>query len=179
MLASPRFEGVFNWFDVRLVYMLLKFKDRLFVALKRAVGLGFFGFASTARSLFLVSGGLLGQKDGLDVGKDSSLGDGDSREQLVQLLVVADGQLEMAGVDSGLLVVPSSIAGQFKHLSSQIFEDGGQVDRGSGSDALSVVSLAEKTVETSHGELESGSNGSRLLLASGLGFASLATSRHC
>ena len=34
---------------------------------------------------------LLGEKDGLDVGQDTTLGDGDSREKFVQL-VVTDGK---------------------------------------------------------------------------------------
>ena len=61
---------------------------------------------------------LLGQEDSLDVGEDSTLGDGDSGKQLVQLLVVPDGELEMTGDDPGLLVVPSSIASQLEYLSS-------------------------------------------------------------
>jgi hypothetical protein len=44
----------------------------------------------------------------LDVGEDTSLGDGYSGQQLVQLLVVTDGELEMSGDDSGLLVVSGS-----------------------------------------------------------------------
>ena len=43
--------------------------------------------------------GLLGQKHSLDVGQNTSLSDGHSTEQLVQLLVVADGQLQVAGDD--------------------------------------------------------------------------------
>ena len=54
--------------------------------------------------------GLLGEKDGLDVGEDTTLGDGDTREKLVQLLVITDGELEMSGDDSGLLVVTGSVA---------------------------------------------------------------------
>ena len=61
---------------------------------------------------------LLGQKDGLDVGQDSTLGDGDTGKQLVQLLVVPDGQLEMTGDDPGLLVVTGSVASQLEDLSS-------------------------------------------------------------
>mgnify|MGYP006919645496 CR=1 FL=1 len=34
--------------------------------------------------------GLLGEEDGLNVGQDTSLGDGDTGEQFVQLLVVPD-----------------------------------------------------------------------------------------
>ena len=41
--------------------------------------------------------GLLGEEDGLDVGEDTALGDGHTSKQLVQLLVVTDGQLEVTG----------------------------------------------------------------------------------
>ncbi|EYC41369.1 hypothetical protein Y032_0571g114 [Ancylostoma ceylanicum] len=71
------------------------------------------------RNLFLVSSGLLGQENSLDVGQNSSLGDGHTGQQLVELLVVADGELEMARVDPGLLVVTGSVAGQLEHLSSE------------------------------------------------------------
>ena len=41
----------------------------------------------------LAGAALLGQEHGLDVGEDSALGDGHPGQQLVQLLVVADGEL--------------------------------------------------------------------------------------
>ena len=44
----------------------------------------------------LAGAALLGQEHGLDVGEDSALGDGHSGQQLVQLLVVADGELWQA-----------------------------------------------------------------------------------
>ena len=120
--------------------------------------------------------GLLGQEDSLDVGQDTTLGDGDSTEQLVQLLVVADGQLEVTGDDAGLLVVARSVASQLEDLSGKVLHDGGQVDGGSGSDTLSVVALAQQTVDTADGELESGTVGAGLCLR--LDFASFASSRH-
>ena len=69
-------------------------------------------------ALFSASSCLLGQKNGLDVGQDTSLGDGDSAQQLVQLLVVADGELEVAWVDPLFLVVSSGVPGQLQDLSS-------------------------------------------------------------
>lgn len=66
----------------------------------------------------------------MDVGQDTALGDGDVAEQLVQLLVVADGKLEMARDDTGLLVVTGGVAGQLEDLSSQVLKDGREVDRG-------------------------------------------------
>merc|ERR1712186_143414 len=95
---------------------------------------------------------LLGQKDSLDVGEDSALGDGDSGEQLVQLLVVPDGQLEVAGDDPSLLVVAGSVASQLEDLSSEVLHDGGQIDRGSGTNTGGVVTLPQETVDTAHGD---------------------------
>merc|ERR1719232_1439634 len=111
---------------------------------------------------------LLWQEDSLDVGEDSTLGDGDSGQELVQLLVVPDGKLEVTGDDPGLLVVTGGVASQLKDLSSEVLHDSSKVDRGSGTNTGGVVSLAEETVNTSNGELKSGSAGPRLGL--GLNF---------
>lgn len=146
-------------------------------ALKRAFGVMlccFFFAVVEANNLLLL--GLLGEKDGLDVGEDTTLGDGDSGEKFVQLLVITDGELKMSGDDSGLLVVTGGVTGQLEDLSSEVFEDGGQVDGGTGTHSLSVVSLAEESVDTTDGELKSGTAGSALCLS--LCFASFATSRH-
>ena len=126
-------------------------------------------------SLLLLS--LLGEEDSLDVGEDSTLGNGDSGQKFVQLLVVADGQLQVAGDDAGLLVVTGSIAGQLEDLSSQVLHDCSQVDWGTSTDTLSVVSLAEKTVDTSNWELKSSTAGTGLCLSLG-GLASFASSGH-
>ena len=103
--------------------------------------------------LFLL--GLLGQEDCLDVGQYTSLGNGYSGQELVQLLVVADGKLKMTGDDPGLLVVTGSIASQLENFSSQVLHHGSQVDGGTSAHPLGVIPLAEKTVNTTDGELES------------------------
>ena len=121
-------------------------------ALKRAQVCWFGRAACCLLSLL----GLLGEKHGLDVGQDTSLGDGDSRQELVQLLVVTDGQLEMTGDDPGLLVVTGSVSCELKNLSSQVFHDCCQVDWGTGSNALGIVSLAKVTVDSADGELQTG-----------------------
>lgn len=64
----------------------------------------------------------------MNVGQDTTLRDGDVSEKLVQLLIVADGELEMTGDDTGLLVVTSGVTSQLKDLSSQVLEDGRKVD---------------------------------------------------
>lgn len=48
----------------------------------------------------------------MDVWEDTTLGDGDVAEELVQFLIVADRELEMTWDDTGLLVVASSVASQ-------------------------------------------------------------------
>ena len=92
----------------------------------------------------------LGEEDSLDVGEDSTLSDGDTSKELVQLLVIPDGKLKMSWDDSGLLVVTGSIASQLKNLSSKVLHDSSKVHRGTSSNTLSIVSLAEETVDTSH-----------------------------
>ena len=112
----------------------------------------------------------------MDVGEDTTLSDGDTREKLVQLLVVTDGELEMPGDDSGLLVVTGGVASQLEDLSSEVLEDGSQVDWGTSTHAFSVVSLAKESVDTTDGELKTRTAGSALCLS--LCLSSFATSRH-
>ena len=52
----------------------------------------------------------------MDVGEHTAGGDGDGAQQLGELLVVADGQLDVAGHDAGLLVVAGGVAGELQHL---------------------------------------------------------------
>ena len=86
-------------------------------------------------------GGLFGKEDSLNVRKNSSLGDGDSAEKFVQLLVVFNGQLEMSGVNSSFFVIPGSVSSQLKNLSAQIFKNGCEINGGTSSDTVSVVAL--------------------------------------
>ena len=88
----------------------------------------------------------------MNVGQDTTLGDGDVTQELVQLLVVSDGELQVTGNDTGLLVVTGSVASQLENLSSEVLENGGEVDGSTGTDTLSVVALAEQTVDTADGE---------------------------
>jgi hypothetical protein len=92
----------------------------------------------------------------VNVGQDTTLGDCDVTQELVQLLIVADGELEMAGNDTGFLVVTSGIASKFENFGSKILKDGCQVDWSTSTDTLSVVALAEQTVDTTDWECETG-----------------------
>ena len=88
----------------------------------------------------------------MNVGQDTTLGDGDVTQQLVQLLIVPDGELQVTRNDTCLLVVTGSVASQLENLSSEVLENGGEVDGSTGTDTLSVVALAEQTVDTADGE---------------------------
>ena len=109
-------------------------------------------------------GGFLRQEDRVDVGQNSSLGDGDSSKQWVELLIVPDGELEVTGNDPLLLVVPGSVPSQLEDLSSEVLHHSSQVDGSSTSNPLGVVSLPQVAVDPSHGELKSSSDGPGLRL---------------
>ena len=90
----------------------------------------------------------------VNVGEDTTLGDCDVSEKLVQFLVVADGELQMTGDDTSLLVVSCGVASQLEDLGSEVLKDGSQVDRGTSTDTLSIVALAQETVDTTNWECQ-------------------------
>ena len=65
---------------------------------------------------------------------DSAASDG-GLDQRVELLVTADGELQVTRRDALDLEVLRRVAGQLEHLGSQILQDGGAVDSGGGADA--------------------------------------------
>lgn len=120
---------------------------------------------------------LLWQQNGLDVGQNTTLGDGHAAEKFVQLLVITHSQLEMARDDTGLLVVSCGVTGQLQNLSGQILQDGGQVDGGPSTNSLCVITFAEETVDTTDGKLQASTGAASLGLSAGLS-SSFASSRH-
>ena len=78
-------------------------------------------------------------------------------QELVEFLVVSDGQEDVSGDDSGLLVVLGGVSGKLEDLSSEVLEDGGEVDGGSSSDSFGVVSVSEESSDSADGELEASS----------------------
>ena len=63
---------------------------------------------------------LLGKEDRVYVGQHTTFRDGHALQQLVQLLVVADCQLNVAGGDTLLFVVAASVPGQLQNLGAQV-----------------------------------------------------------
>ena len=98
---------------------------------------------------------LLWEKDGVDVWKNTTLGNGDGAEKLVQLLVVSDSKLDVSWDNSGLLVVTGGVTGKLKDLSSQVLKDGCEVHRGTSTDTGSVLTLLQESTDSSDRELKS------------------------
>ena len=113
-----------------------------------------------SRNLF----GLLWEKGGLDVWKNTTLSDGNTTKKFVQFFVISDGELKMSWDDSGLLVITGSVASEFKDFSRQVFHDSCQVNWGTSTYTFSIITLSQKSVDTSNWELETSTGGS------GLGF---------
>jgi hypothetical protein len=64
----------------------------------------------------------------MNVGKNTSRGNGDSSKQLVELLIILDGKSQVTGHDAALLVVAGGVTGKLEDLGAEIFEDGSEVD---------------------------------------------------
>ena len=103
---------------------------------------------------------LLGDEEDVDVGQDTSGSDGGSGQESVQLLVVSDGELDVSGHDSALLVVLSGVASELEDLGGEVLEDGSEVHGGTGTDSLGVSARLEESSDSSNGELESSLSGS-------------------
>ena len=98
--------------------------------------------------------GLLGEKDSVDVGQDAAGRDGDLAEQLVQLLVVANGELDVARDDARLLVVARGVAGELEDLGRQVLKDGSEVDGSASAHAGRDARVLDEARNAANGELQ-------------------------
>ena len=76
-------------------------------------------------------------------------------QELVEFLVVSDGEEDVSGHDSGLFVVLGGVSCQFEDLSSEVLKDCSEIDGCSGSDTFGVVGVSEETADSADGELKS------------------------
>ena len=74
----------------------------------------------------------------MDVWKNTSGSDGGVGEKSVELLVVSDGDLDVSGHDSGLLVVLGGVSSELKNLGCEVLKHCSKVDWSTGSDSLAV-----------------------------------------
>jgi len=112
----------------------------------------------SALGLSRLHGLLLDDERLVDVRNDTAARDRRLDER-VELLVAADGQLQVARVDALHLEVLAGVAGQLEHLRREVLQDGGAVD-GSGGAHAAVARRArlQVTVDTAHGELKAGAS---------------------
>lgn len=64
----------------------------------------------------------------MNVWQNTTLGDGDVSEKLIQLFIVADGKLEVTRNDTCLLVIASGITGQLEDFSREVFQNSSEVN---------------------------------------------------
>ena len=108
------------------------------------------------RLLLGLLGGDFGKKNLVDVGENSAGCDGDSAEELVELLIVPHGQLDVSGNDAVLLVVAGSVPGELEDLGGEVLEDSAQIHGGASSDASGVLPSLQVSSDATDGELEPG-----------------------
>lgn len=100
-------------------------------------------------------GGEGGEEGGEGEEGETAAGDG-GLDEGVQLLVPADGEVEVAGRDALDLEVLGGVAGELEDLSREVLEDGGAVDGGGGAHPpVRRRPLLEEPVDAAHGELQS------------------------
>jgi hypothetical protein len=92
----------------------------------------------------------------VNVWQDTTLSDCDVTQKFVQFLIVTDGELQMTRDDTSFLVVPSGIASKFENFSCKVLKHGCEVYWGTSTNALSIVALSQKTVDTADRESETG-----------------------
>jgi len=98
--------------------------------------------------------------------KDTSEGDG-CADQGIEFFVSADGKLKVAGGDTLNFEILRGVSCELENFSSQVFENGGNVDGSLGSHAHFVLGVVlQETLDTTAGELESSLARVALLLLS-------------
>ena len=91
----------------------------------------------------------------MNVGENSTGGDGDSAEQLIELFIVLDSKSQVTGHNTAFLVVASCVTGKLEDLGAEVLEHGSEVDGGTSSHTGGVLALTEVTSDTTDGELQS------------------------
>ena len=105
------------------------------------------------------SSGGLGDEGLVDVRNNSTTGNG-SLDEGVKLLVTTDGEQQVTGGDTLHLKILTGITGKLENLSGQVLHDGRSIDGGGGTNTLLGVNAGlQETVNTTDGELQTGTAG--------------------
>jgi len=95
-----------------------------------------------------------GDEEHVDGGENTTGGDGGGSEKLVEFFVVADSQLDVAGDNSGLLVVLGGVAGEFENLSGEVLKNGSEVHGGTSTNTLGVTTSLQEAGNATNWELK-------------------------
>jgi hypothetical protein len=123
--------------------------------------------------------GLL-NKLSMDVRENTTGGDGDLAQELVQLLVVSDGQLNVSRDDSLLLAFLGGVASELQNLSDHVLEDGSQVNGSTRTDPAGISAVLQESANSANRELKTslGALGTSTSLLSSFAATTLSFSRH-
>ncbi|KRZ49645.1 hypothetical protein T02_14644, partial [Trichinella nativa] len=77
-----------------------------------------------------------------------------SAEKPAQLFVISYCQLQMSRNDSSLLVIAGGVPSQLEYFGGQVFHDSSKVNRSSGTDTFTVISLFQETMNATNRELD-------------------------
>ena len=91
----------------------------------------------------------------MNVGKNASGCDCNPSKKLVELLIIADSELDVSRDDALLLVVASSIARKLEDLSGEVLENRSEVNRSSSSNAVGDLHLFDVSTYAADRELKS------------------------
>ncbi len=91
----------------------------------------------------------------MNVGKNASGCDCNPSKKLVELLIIADSELDVSRDDALLLVVASSIARKLEDLSGEVLENRSEVNRSSSSNAVGDLHLLDVSTYAADRELKS------------------------
>jgi len=118
----------------------------------------------------------LEQESTIDMWQDTSKGDGGA-DQSVEFFIATDSELEVARGNALDFEILGGVSCQLENFSSEILEDGCDVDSGLGTNAHLVLSVVlQETLDTTARELETSLAGVALLLLTSIG-ADLASGR--
>ena len=93
----------------------------------------------------------------MDVWENTTGGDGDVLHKLGELLVVSDGELDVSWDNSALLGVLGGVTGELEDLGGEVLKDGSEVDWGTSTNSVGVLSGLEESGDSSDWELKAGS----------------------
>ena len=90
----------------------------------------------------------------MNMGKDTSRGDGNLAQELVQFFVVSDCELNVSGDDSLLLALLCGVSSELQDLSDHVLQDCSQVDWGTRTNLAGITAVLQESADSANWELK-------------------------